>query len=168
MGQAKSGTYYSQTHPEMIEGLTDKQVMFIDEYLKCFSVRDASVKAGYGKGINHLYKNEKIAKEIARRMDELSNKKETIATQEEICEIMTSIARGEQQNYENKQVKKINETVERKEVKGSGTPSEEARLKALELLGKAHGLFVDRKQVEANIQQVEFVDDIGDDKDEGE
>lgn len=154
----QGGSYYAQNNEEIDDKLTDKQVMFIEEYLKCFSVTQAAKKAGYSSNIAWINQNETVGKEIARRMDEVKN--ENIATQQEVMETLTSILRGEKQDYENEQVKKVNETVERKSVKGSGTPTEEARLRAAEMLGKAHGMFIDKKQVDANVEMVQFVDDI--------
>ena len=156
MGRS-GGSYYSKYNDTE---LTDKQIVFVDEYLKCFNVTEAAKKAGYNSNVANLKKSKTIQKEIAKRMEEIRN--ENIASQQEVLEILTSFARGEKQDYSNEKVKKVNDVVEKQEIEGNKTPSEDSRLRAVEMLGKAYALFTDKKQIDANIESVTFVDDIED------
>lgn len=144
--------------------LTDKQKRFVDEYIVDCNATQAAIRAGYSEktadriGHQNLRKLE-ISKAIQERME--TKQKETIMQQDEVLELLTSIARGEEQRYKSTKHKKANGKEDKSETSGTSTPQTEERLKALELIGKRYALFTEKQQVDV-IDQVQFVDDIGD------
>lgn len=145
--------------------LTNRQRMFVDEYLVDFNATQSAIRAGYSpKGAettgSKLLRNPKVAEAIkARTQEKQSN---LIADQEEILEMLTSIARGGKQSFSSKVTKVVNGSVEKRSSEGTSTPQTEERLKALELLGKANAMFTDKVNSEVT-EAVTFVDDLGDD-----
>jgi phage terminase small subunit len=135
------------------EGVTmnNRQKRFCDEYLIDCNATQAAIRAGYSP---------KTAKQVGQRLltyvdlknyiDEQLEKlhSEKTADAKEVLEYLTSVMRG---------------TSESEEIVVEGTgdgcseartmtkaPSEKDRLKAAELLGKRHGLFTDKLDVNAN------------------
>lgn len=146
-------------------GLSTKQQAFVDEYLIDFNATQACIRAGYSERSARttgarMLANANIQEAIAKRTQEKQSS--LIADQEEILEMLTSIARGNEQNFSTKVTKVINGSVEERSSKGASTPQTEERLKALELLGKANAIFTD-KVLNDNFESVTFVDDLGGD-----
>lgn len=144
--------------------LNNRQQAFVDEYLVDFNATQAAIRAGYneqtaGAQASRLLKNVKVAKAIEERTNQKQSK--LIADQTEILEMLTSIARGNEQPFNSTVKKIINGEVEKKSTEGASTPPTEERLKALELLGKANAMFTDKQQVES-VETVQFIDDVED------
>lgn len=144
--------------------LTNKQQAFVDEYLVDFNATQAAIRAGYSpNGVestaSKLLRNPKVAEAVKQRTEQKQSK--LIADQTEILEMLTSIARGNEQPFNSTVKKVINGEVEKKSTEGASTPPTEERLKALELLGKANAMFTDKQQVEA-VETVQFIDDVED------
>lgn len=122
--------------------LTNKQITFIDAYLgeaKMNSVQAARI-AGYKhpetQGAENLRK-------LRPYIDEVMNKRHTeaIATQKEIQEFFTSVVRGE-----------VKEEVVSNNGKILEVPaSTKDRLKAAECMGRAYGMFTERKEISGNL-----------------
>lgn len=118
--------------------LTNKQITFIDAYLgeaKMNSVQAARI-AGYKhpetQGAENLRK-------LRPYIDEVMNKRHTeaIATQEEIQKFFTAVVRGE-----------VKEEVVSNNGKILEVPaSTKDRLKAAECMGRAYGMFTERKEI---------------------
>lgn len=131
--------------------MNSRQKRFCDEYLIDCNATQAAIRAGYSP---------KTAKQVGQRLltyvdlknyiDEQLEKlhSEKTADAKEVLEYLTSVMRG---------------TSESEEIVVEGTgdgcseartmtkaPSEKDRLKAAELLGKRHGLFTDKLDVNAN------------------
>lgn len=137
---------------------TLKQERFCQEYLKDFNATQSAIRAGFSRKTanqqgSRLLANVNIQKRIAEINIEAKN--ENIMTVQEIQERLTKMARGQ-----------IEEEIV--VVEGCGLGESSARTmtkkvsakdqaKALELLGKANGLFVDKVQ---NIEPPIIVDDI--------
>lgn len=109
--------------------LTPKQERWIDEYIKCNDYTTASRNAGYSGSNNNLraigYQNSLKFKELLNsRREELSKelKKDSIASLEEIFEFWTKTFNDPMEDTKNK-------------------------LKATELLAKAKGAFVEKREV---------------------
>lgn len=142
--------------------LTAKQQRFVDEYLIDCNATQAAIRAGYSEktadriGHENLNKLE-IAKAIEKQMN--SKQKETIMKQDEVLELLTSIARGESQEYSSENTKSKNGVETTTISTGSSTPQTEERLRAIELIGKRYGMFTDKLQAEVT-ESVQFVDDI--------
>lgn len=139
--------YILDTTPD----ITDKQKRFCLEYLKDFNATQAAIRAGFSPNSARTQSADLLAKpniqafiaQINQRVE-----KKAIMDIQEIQERLTAMARGES----------IEETVV---VEGQGDGYSKARTftkkvsakeqaKALELLGKANGLFVDKIQAEVN------------------
>lgn len=140
--------------------LNIRQRNFCREYTIDLNATQAALRAGYSKktayaiGFNLLKKVE-IQAEIKRQME--SKDKERVATQDEVLQLLTDLARGTMQE----------EVVA---VEGQGDGYSEARIlkrqaapkdraKALELLGRRYGLFLDKVQL---TEPPVIVDDIPD------
>ena len=122
--------------------LTNKQQAFINYYLgeSKMNATDAARRAGYKhpkvQGAQNL---SKLNQEIAERMEQM--KKDSIATQEELLQFMTSVTRGEETE---KLVTNAGNIVE--------VPvSMKDRIKTAELLGKSYGMFTDKKEINASL-----------------
>lgn len=149
---------------ERLRKQRQKQMRFVDEYMIDFNGAQAAIRAGYSpdSAITRsvkLMKMKWIQEEINARTALLRSNK--ICDAKEVLELLTKVARGE-------------ETEECVVVEGVGAGFSKAniinkvvvpkdRLRALELLGKAHQMFVDRVKIDVVPQ---IIDDIGD-EDEG-
>lgn len=138
--------------------LTPKQRLFCLEYLKDFNGTQAAVRAGYSKKTaneqaSRLLANVNIQNYIKEQNAKVE--KTTIMDIQEIQERLTNMARGD-----------LEEDVV--VVENTGDFCSEARVvtkrigakdqaKALELLGKAYGMFVDKVH---NITPPQIIDDI--------
>lgn len=139
--------------------LTDKQKLFVKEYIIDLNATQAAIRAGYSKktakdmGYANL-KLDYVKAEIDRILKEKDEK--LIAKQDEVLQYLTSVMRGEA----------VSEIVV---VEGEGEgvscarrinkfPDEKERLKAAELLGKRYGLFKDK--VDMEISPVTILDDV--------
>lgn len=148
--------------------LTIRQRKFCDYYVECGNATEAAIKAGYapkyaGANTDKLLKNTKLKKLIDARLEELS--KTTIADAEEVLMYLTAVLRGEETE---KIPIGMGEGAQRLIDK---EPSIKDRMRAGELIGKRHGIFIDRLQADVDAEfKISFdygdVDDDGDDVDE--
>ena len=130
--------------------LTEKQKAFSDYYIeslnatesykRAYKVENQSTAESNG---SRLLRNAKVKKYI----DEIMSSKDEsrIASQDEILQILTDIARG----ITEEEVVQFSQLGE--ELRTTRKPSIKDRMKASELLGKRYKLFTDK--VEANISQ---------------
>ena len=132
--------------------LTLKQQRFADEYIICANATQAAIKAGYSKKTAGVIGDENLKKPYIRayidgKLAQLASEK--IADQTEVLQYLTSVMRGES-------------TAEIVVVEGEGegyssarhinkAPDERERLRAAELLGKRHGLFTEKVNLDAPI-----------------
>ena len=125
--------------------LTAKQQRFCDEYLIDLNATQAAIRAGYSKKTAKVIGAENLTKPdlkayIQQRMDE--KEKELIADQNEVLKYLTSVIRGQSRSSV-VVVENIGDYMsEAREMEKA--PDEKERLKAAELLGKAHGIFTDK------------------------
>lgn len=144
--------------------MTNKQKRFCDEYLVDMNATQAAVRSGYSKKTAKQIGRENLTKPyIKKYIDERMAEKEEslIAKQDEVLSYLTSILRGETE-AEEIVVEGVGDgcSEARRMMKG---PSEKERIKAAELLGKAHGTFTDRMSINGNIPVViSGADDIED------
>lgn len=136
--------------------LTAKQQRFCDEYLIDLNATQAAIRAGY---------SEKTAKQIGQRLltkVDLKNyiqermaakEKALIADSDEVLRYLTSVLRGKSEAH----------VLARDEIGAerivSKPPDEKERLKAAELLGKAHMIFTEKVNVDGAIPVVISGDD---------
>lgn len=143
--------------------LTAKQKRFCDEYLICLNASEAAIKAGYSKKTARVIGQENLLKPalkayIQQRMDE--KEKELIADQNEVLKYLTSVIRGQSRSSV-VVVENVGDYMsEAREMEKA--PDERERLKAAELLGKAHGIFTDKVQQEVDMD-LNITVDYGDD-----
>ena len=146
--------------------LTPKQISFCQEYLKDFNGTQAAIRAGYSKKTANEQASRLLANvNISNYLKNFSSiiEKNNIMDIQEIQERLTKMARGETDE----------EVII---ITGSGDGYSDAHImtkkvsardqvKALELLGKANSLFVDKIQ---NLSPPKIYDDIPDEEiDEG-
>lgn len=144
--------------------LTAKQKRFCDEYLIDMNITQAAIRAGYSKKTAYAIGQENLKKPtlkeyIEKRMAE--KEAELVADQAEVMKYLTSVLRGQSQS-------------EIVVVEGTGegcseartmqkAPDEKERLKAAELLGRAHMMFTDKVQQEVDMD-LNITVDYGDDE----
>ena len=131
--------------------LTPKQQRFVDEYLVDLNATQAAIRAGYsaktaGSIGQRLLTKIEIQAELAAAM----------AAREERTEITA--------DYVLRRLK------EEAELTGEGS-SHSARIKALELLGKHHGMFTDRLKIDGsldvNLGLASLLEEVAGDEPEG-
>lgn len=142
--------------------LTAKQQRFCDEYLIDLNATQAAIRAGYSEKTAKQIAAENLSKPylkeyIQKRMEE--KEKELIADQTEVMKYLTSVLRGKSESS----------VLARDEIGAdrviSKPPDEKERLKAAELLGKAHMMFTDKVQQEVDMD-LNITVDYGDGDDE--
>ena len=144
--------------------LTAKQQRFCDEYLIDLNATQAAIRAGYSEKAARQIATENMAKPsireyIEKRMAE--KEASLIADQNEVMKYLTSVLRGKSQS----EIVVIEGTGDgcsdaRRMMKA---PDENQRLKAAELLGKAHMMFTDKVQQEVDME-LNITVDYGDDE----
>ena len=139
--------------------LNEKQKAFADYYIESLNAYESAIKAGYSESYakSQSYKlldNVGIKNYIDERM--ASKDDYRIASQDEILQILTDIARG----ITEEEVVQFSQLGE--ELRTTRKPSIKDRMKASELLGKRYRLFVDKAELEIT-EPITIIDDIGDD-----
>ncbi|MGI1768445.1 terminase small subunit [Streptococcus uberis] len=142
--------------------LTLKQKRFADEYIISGNIEQSALSAGYSKNYaraqaHKLLANVGIKNYIDERLEILDSEK--IADQKEVLQYLSAVMRGE---HKEKTLISIGEFGQ--EIVDIDVGAKD-RIKAAELLGKRYKLFTDKVEVDANIETVVFVDDIGSDLD---
>lgn len=142
--------------------MTAKQQRFCDEYLIDLDGTKAAIRAGYSEKTAAVIASENLRKpNIREYIDKRMAEKEAtlIAGQDEVMRYLTSVLRGES----------MSEIVVVEGAAGVSTarrlekkPDEKERLKAAELLGKAHMLFTDKVQQDIDMD-LNITVDYGDD-----
>lgn len=137
--------------------LRPKQKRFADEYIITGNATEAARRAGYSEktcsviGDENLRKPN-IKKYIDDRMAQLEDA--TIAKETEVLQYLTAVLRGESSS-EIVVVEGIGDGASEAR-RMEKAPDEKERLKAAELLGKRYRLFVDKQEVQQDVQ-VTFV-----------
>ena len=142
----------------MAVNLTAKQKRFCDEYLIDLNATQAAIRAGYSKNTARVIGQENLTKPavksyIQEQMDR--KQKELIADSDEVMRYLTSVLRGKSSAH----------VLARDEIGAdkiiSKPPDEKERLKAAELLGKAHMIFTEKVQQEIDMD-LNIIVDYGD------
>lgn len=145
----------------MRDKLTPKQERFCEEYLIDMNATQAAIRAGYSKKTAGSIGLENLEKPMIRaRIDAIMEQKKdaAIAKSDEVLRYLTSVMRGE-----------TTSTVVVTEGVGEGVseartmekaPDERERLKAAELLGKAHQIFTEKVEVSAADEVKQKLDDV--------
>lgn len=126
------------------EKLTQKQQRFVDEYIISGNATQAAIKAGYSKrsaqqtGAENLLKPV-IKAELDRRNAEIKSAK--TADMQEVMEYLASVMRGEQ----------TESVATAKGIYDNVPVSAKDRIKAAELIGKRHGAWTDKKEINGNM-----------------
>ena len=140
--------------------LNDKQKAFADYYIESLNATE-SYKKVFECSYNTARTNgaRLLAKaNIKNYIDEIMSAKDEsrIASQDEILQILTDIARG----ITEEEVVQFSQLGE--ELRTTRKPTIKDRMKASELLGKRYRLFVDKAELEIT-EPITIIDDIGDD-----
>ncbi len=143
--------------------LTAKQKRFCDEYLIDMNITQAAIRAGYSKKTAYAIGQENLKKPtlkkyIEKRMAE--KEAELVADQAEVMKYLTSVLRGQSQS-EVVVVENIGDYMSEARLIQKA-PDEKERLKAAELLGRAHMMFTDKVQQEVDMD-LNITVDYGDD-----
>lgn len=133
--------------------MTEKQKLFCDEYLIDLNATQAAIRAGYSEKYAHtnvskLLQNTTIREYIENRIAEKEDK--LIAKQNEVLKYLTSVMRGESKS-EIVVVENIGDYMSEARTMEKA-PDEKERLKAAELLGKAHMMFSERIQQDIDME----------------
>lgn len=128
--------------------LNEKQKAFADYYIESLNAYESAIRAGYSEAYAKsqsykLLENVGIKTYIDARMESKDNYR--IASQDEILQILTDIARG----ITEEEVVQFSQLGE--ELRTTRKPSIKDRMRASELLGKRYRMWVDK--VEANVNQ---------------
>jgi len=140
-------------------GLTGKQRIFIDEYLKCLNATEAARRAGYqgGDAVLRVVGCRNLTKaNIAERI--AAHFKASAMSREEVLERLGEIARAEYTEYLTEcgtvKLKELLEAGKGHLIKGIKETAHGRQIefydaqKALVDIGRHHALFVDKQQVE--------------------
>lgn len=136
--------------------LSEKQKLFAQEYVKDTNATQAAINAGYSERAarsiaSRLLKNEEVKSYITELMAEIKSKK--IADATEVLEFLTSIMRGEEQEYSNISVT-VEDGVEMEtSKKGRFTPKIEDRLNAAYELLKRYPLMLEDELQKARLKK---------------
>lgn len=128
-----------------MEKLTAKQQRFCDEYLIDLNATQAAIRAGYSKKTARVIGQQNLSKlAVKNYINERMKEKEAelIADSDEVMRYLTSVLRGQSQS-EVVVVENIGDYMSEARLIQKA-PDEKERLKAAELLGKAHQIFVDK------------------------
>ena len=128
--------------------LNDKQKAFADYYIESLNAYESAKRAGYSEAYAKsqsykLLENVGIKNYIDERMESKDNYR--IASQDEILQILTDIARG----ITEEDVVQFSQLGE--ELRTTRKPTIKDRMRASELLGKRYRMWIDK--VEANVNQ---------------
>lgn len=144
----------------MDKKLTEKQKRFADYYIETGNGTEAAIKAGYSENTAKEIASENLTKpNIKNYIDKLLQKKDhsRIASQDEVLEYLTNVMRGKVQE-EQVVVESVGDYMSAaRKIKKQVSPKD--RNKAAELLGKRYRLFVDKKEIEGNLNTV-ILDDL--------
>lgn len=124
--------------------LTQKQQRFVDEYIISGNATQAAIKAGYSKRSAYSVGQENLRKPVIKAALDKRNaeiKSEKTADMTEVMEYLTSVMRGEQTESV-ATAKGIYDDVE---------VSAKDRIKAAELIGKRHGAWTDKKEINGSL-----------------
>ncbi len=139
--------------------LNEKQKAFADYYIESLNATESYAKA-YECSYNTARTNgaRLLAKaNIKNYIDEVMSAKDEsrIASQDEILQILTDIARG----ITEEEVVQFSQLGE--ELRTTRKPTIKDRMKASELLGKRYRMFTDKTELEIT-EPITIIDDIGD------
>lgn len=144
--------------------LTAKQQRFCDEYLIDLNATQAAIRAGYSKKTAGVIATENLQKpNIRDYIDKRMKEKEAalIADSDEVMRYLTSVLRGQSQS-EVVVVENIGDYMSEARLVQKA-PDEKERLKAAELLGRAHMMFTDKVE-QAVDMELNITVDYGDDE----
>ena len=146
-----------------MEQMTPKQQKFIDYYIQTGNATEAAKLAGYSKRTAYSIGNENLNKpEIKQAIDERLKQLESerIAESTEIMESLTAVIRGQA-------VEEVILQVKGKVQRLTRQTSTRDKLRAIELLAKMKGWFIDKKELKFKGKPpVVIIDDIRPDNDE--
>lgn len=143
--------------------LTEKQKIFVDEYLidmnatRAYKIAYPHVKSEGSamSAASRLLRNVKVKAYIGEQLEKISSEK--IADAQEVMEYLTSVMRGETSAEEVLVVGTGEGCSEPRKI--SKAPSEKERLKAAELIGKRYALFTGSDTKEDDSDSVVIVND---------
>lgn len=146
--------------------MTEKQKRFCDEYLIDLNATQAAIRAGYSKKSANVIGTENLTKPcIKNYIDKRMAEKESqlIADQDEVMKYLTSVLRGQSES-EVVVVESVGDFMTEARTMQK-RPDEKERLKAAELLGKAHCMFTEKVEQQIDMD-LNIVVDYGDEADE--
>lgn len=124
--------------------LTQKQQRFVDEYIISGNATQAAIKAGYSKKTANRIATENLSKPVIKAAIDKRNAEiasEKTADMAEVMEYLTSVMRGEQ----------TESVATAKRIYNDVPVGAKDRIKAAELIGKRHGAWTDKKEINGNL-----------------
>ena len=138
--------------------LTQKQQRFVDEYIISGNATQSAIKAGYSKRSAYSVGQENLRKPVIKAAIDKRNaeiESEKTADMTEVMEYLTSIMRGEQ----------TESVATAKGIYNDVPVGAKDRIKAAELIGKRHGAWTDKKEINGNLDIEIGMGDYDDDED---
>lgn len=144
--------------------MTDKQKIFVDEYLidlnatRAYKAAYPRVKKDNVAATNggRMLRNAEVKKYIDEQLEKMHNEK--TADAQEVLEYLTAVLRGES-SAEEIVVEGCGDGYSEAKIMEKG-PSEKERLKAAELLGKRFGLYTEKVEVKDETERAEKLSNI--------
>lgn len=133
--------------------MTEKQKRFCDEYLIDLNATQAAIRAGYSKKTAQQMGAENLLKPVIKTyIEQRMAEKEAalVADQNEVLQYLTSVMRGETQS-EIVVVEGIGDGCSEARTMQKA-PDERERLKAAEMLGKAHCIFTEKVEQQVDME----------------
>ena len=133
--------------------MTEKQKRFCDEYLIDLNATQAAIRAGYSKKTAQQMGAENLLKPVIKTyIEQRMAEKEAalVADQNEVLQYLSSVMRGETQS-EIVVVEGIGDGCSEARAMQKA-PDERERLKAAEMLGKAHCIFTEKVEQQVDME----------------
>lgn len=133
--------------------MTEKQKRFCDEYLIDLNATQAAIRAGYSKKTAQQMGAENLLKPVIKTyIEQRMAEKEAalVADQNEVLQYLSSVMRGETQS-EIVVVEGIGDGCSEARTMQKA-PDERERLKAAEMLGKAHCIFTEKVEQQVDME----------------
>lgn len=143
---------------KQVEGMTGMQALFVEEYLRCWSAREAAKRAGYKDPDNQGYRNLRlpyIQKAIKARMRAFQMETDEVMmrlTQQarnDLGDYLILSEDGKKFEVDWVRLKEAGHLVKKISYSQKGQPVIEFHdsQRALEIIARAKGMFVDRQEV---------------------
>ena len=156
---------YEERIKRLEEEMTDQEIKFANEYLaNGYNVTRAFESIGTSKSRKGMYqagarikRKPRVKEYLDLKFNRMINEQEITA--EDVVKRLVEIAFARPQEGIKTEFDNL-ENVVKEDKTYSYTPSQDAQLRALEMLGKNFKMFTDKIEADVNVESVVFKDDI--------